>query len=196
MTWRGLVHHAPRCERPRRSVAELVLTPPSWSCAQCFQVGSSGGTASILRAMAANPADPELQGEACTAFTNLSHNCDRNRKLVVEGGGLILILNAMQARRTPTPNGSPSAIYICQSCALSTSCLLRASVSRFMRRCCWLWWRWICLTVFIFFCLKPASSSVLFENVVTNYQHTNHKTTQSIFHHTRRRYKFLWHDQI
>lgn len=62
-----------------------------------WQVGSSGGTAAILCAMAANPSDPELQGEACTALTNLSHNCDRNRRLVVEGGGLVLILDAMQA---------------------------------------------------------------------------------------------------
>ncbi len=54
--------------------------------------------------MAANPSDPELQGEACTALTNLSHNCDRNRRLVVEGGGLILILNAMQARAPPLPH--------------------------------------------------------------------------------------------
>lgn len=52
--------------------------------------------------MAANPSDPELQGEACTALTNLSHNCHRNRRLVVEGGGLILILNAMQASATLT----------------------------------------------------------------------------------------------
>lgn len=47
--------------------------------------------------MAAFPADPELQGEACTALTNLSHNCDRNRRLMVEAGGLILVLDAMQA---------------------------------------------------------------------------------------------------
>lgn len=63
-----------------------------------LKAGSFGGTAAILRAMAANPSDPEMQGEACTAVTNLSHNCDRNRRVIVEGGGLVLILNAMQAR--------------------------------------------------------------------------------------------------
>lgn len=55
--------------------------------------------------MSAFPSEPELQGEACTAVTNLSHNCDRNRRSVVEGGGLVLILDAMQAsekgRRVP-----------------------------------------------------------------------------------------------
>lgn len=61
------------------------------------QIGSCGGTTAIIRAMAEFPSHPELQGEACTAVTNLSHNCDRNRRLVVEGGGLVLILNAMQA---------------------------------------------------------------------------------------------------
>ncbi|CAM9665429.1 unnamed protein product, partial [Scytosiphon promiscuus] len=72
-----------------------------------IETGSSGGTSAILRAMAANPSDPELQGEACTAVTNLSHNCDRNRRVIAEGGGLILILNAMQARGLSTFPGHP-----------------------------------------------------------------------------------------
>ena len=63
-----------------------------------FQVGSCGGTGAIVRAMAAFPANSELQGEACTAMTNSSHNCDRNRILVIEAGGLVLVLDAMQAR--------------------------------------------------------------------------------------------------
>lgn len=65
-----------------------------------LQVGSCGGASAIIGAMAAFPSDAELQGEACTAVTNLSHNCDRNRKLVAEGGGLVLILNAMQASKS------------------------------------------------------------------------------------------------
>lgn len=68
-----------------------------------IQVGSRGGPAAIIRAMAAFPSDSELQGEACTAVTNLSHNCDRNRRLVVEDGGLILILNAMQVSKASVP---------------------------------------------------------------------------------------------
>lgn len=53
----------------------------------------------ILRGMEAFPSDSDIQGEACTALTNLSHNCDRNRRYVVEGSGLVLILNAMQVRQ-------------------------------------------------------------------------------------------------
>lgn len=60
------------------------------------QVGSAGGIGAILRGMAAFPSEADIQGEGCTAVTNLSHNCDRNRRYVVEGGGLVLILNAMQ----------------------------------------------------------------------------------------------------
>lgn len=60
------------------------------------QAGSCGGIAATLRAMAGFPRDADLQGHACTTITNLSHNCDRNRRQVVEGGGLILILDAMQ----------------------------------------------------------------------------------------------------
>lgn len=73
------------------------------------QVGSREGPSAIIRAMAAFPSDSELQGEACTAVTNLSHNCDRNRRLVVEGGGLILILNAMQVSTASTIAPPPSA---------------------------------------------------------------------------------------
>lgn len=50
--------------------------------------------------MAGHPLDPILQGEACTTVTNLSHNCDRNRRLVAEAGGLVLILNAMQVKKS------------------------------------------------------------------------------------------------
>lgn len=60
------------------------------------QVGVCGGVAATLRAMATFPQDAEIQGQACTTVTNLSHNCDRNRIHVVEHGGVILILNAMQ----------------------------------------------------------------------------------------------------
>lgn len=79
------------------AVSIVVFVLP---CTVCYtgQVGSAGGIMAILRGMAAFRLDADIQGEACTAVTNLSHNCDRNRRHVVEGGGLVLILNAMQVQ--------------------------------------------------------------------------------------------------
>lgn len=95
-----------------------------------WQVGSSGGTVAILRAMAASPSDPELQGEACTALTNLSHNCDRNRRLVVEGGGLVLILNAMQASTERCCEPMVSGARVCVSFRLWLACIHGIAVQR------------------------------------------------------------------
>lgn len=62
----------------------------------CVKVGFSGGIVAILAAMAFFPLDADVQSEACTAVTNVSHNCDRNRRRIVKHGGVVLILNAMQ----------------------------------------------------------------------------------------------------